>query len=168
MHILTPLSDLPFVLGSKATIQVEIDNLPVEKEDGVKAEREKALNSAERKLFSYAVQRIFGLSKKIADLLDEMALDVLYDDWKKFDTISSDLKEFKKCKEWKKESRKYQKMLDGFGQEQMKSTIIIHQHDLDSKLRKKLLSIGVSKEAIDNGSMEGQFVLKSLEKNAHN
>lgn len=169
-HTLTPLSDLPFLLGSRATTQIGVDT-QVNEEYLRQIEREKTLgNNVKRRLFPNAVQGILGSEKMEEELFESLAPAILDEDWIRVNGIFHELKKFeptpkipKKTKGFLAFKEKYQKHLDAASQEKMKITVASDcSFDEVEKLHQRLLSIGANENAISAGILEGKEIFERL------
>lgn len=151
-NILNPTSDLLFKVNSQVKIaedikkQEKLGNNHLKKRGG-----EEIFSIDESCTFSHAGMHVCGKSKKIQDKLESMSLAILQEDWINLLTLHHELMEFNPTKE----------CLNIFGKEQMK---IFMERDPGINeipvVRRKLVSIGISEEAIQLGYEEGNRILE--------
>ncbi len=145
--ILVPKHDLLF----KANSMVKVGD--VKKENHLRGPKgEKIAEPEEKKPFTNLRLHVCGSDKKIQEKFESMAQAILDEDWISFDTLFFELKEFKPSKT----------CLNTFGREQIRITIARNPSNFELEtIRRKLNSIGISEEVMDQGYEDGFGFLQS-------
>lgn len=87
-----------------------------------------------------------GMQIAIREKLDLMGQAILEEDWIRFDTLATELRELKG----------FQPYLDVFAKEQVKSAVAGNIGEADyATLRRRMLSAGATEKALDKGHQEG-------------